>query len=153
MPIARPAFAVIALLFAIPVTAQPEPSPLAAFIKEDAPVLVLEHVNLIDGTGTAPQRDMRIDIVHGKIVAVAQADRHDAYPPNAKVLDLSGPQSPWSSLHRMQHRVARNSWKGGQSFPCSASDSEGGLACAGEIVALARIAPVFPQIDTVRLAH
>jgi hypothetical protein len=37
------------------------------FVKEDAPVLVLNHVRVIDGTGAAPMEDQRIDIESGKI--------------------------------------------------------------------------------------
>ena len=53
-------------------------------------MLVLEHVRLIDGTGSAPQEDMRIDIAGGKITAVQTASAHSPYPPNAKVLDMTG---------------------------------------------------------------
>ncbi|HZD44598.1 MAG TPA: amidohydrolase, partial [Acidobacteriaceae bacterium] len=60
------------------------------FIKEDAPVLVLNHVRVIDGTGAAPVEDQRIDIENGKITRVQSAKLRNAYPPNAKVLDLSG---------------------------------------------------------------
>jgi imidazolonepropionase-like amidohydrolase len=70
--------------------AQQKPSPLSPYLKEDAPVLVLEHVRLIDGTGSAPQEDMRIDIAGGKITAVQAASGHSSYPPNAKVLDMTG---------------------------------------------------------------
>jgi imidazolonepropionase-like amidohydrolase len=71
-------------------TAQQKPSPLSPYVKEDARVLVLEHVRLIDGTGSAPQEDMRIDIAGGKITAVQAAIAHSPYPPNAKVLGLTG---------------------------------------------------------------
>jgi dihydroorotase-like cyclic amidohydrolase len=59
-------------------------------VKEDAPVLVLEHVRLIGGTGSAPQEDMRIDIAGGKITAVQASSAHSPYPPNAKVLEMTG---------------------------------------------------------------
>ncbi len=65
-------------------------SPLKPFIKEDAPVLVLEHVRIIDGTGAAPVEDQRIEIAGGKITNVQSARLRNAYPPNAKVLDLTG---------------------------------------------------------------
>jgi imidazolonepropionase-like amidohydrolase len=51
---------------------------------------VLGHVELIDGTGTAPRQDMRIDIAHGKIVAVGPPATHRRYPPDAQRPDLSG---------------------------------------------------------------
>ena len=60
------------------------------YVKEDAPVLVLNHVRVIDGTGAAPMEDQRIDIESGKITRVQSAKLRNAYPPNAKVLDLTG---------------------------------------------------------------
>jgi imidazolonepropionase-like amidohydrolase len=66
------------------------PNPLAPFIKEDSPVLVLEHVRVIDGTDAAALEDMRIEIADGKIMRVRSAKLRNAYPPNAKVLDLTG---------------------------------------------------------------
>ena len=53
-------------------------------------MLVLNHVLLIDGTGAAPQNDMRIDIVDGKITAVEPAGEQSPIPPGAKVLDMNG---------------------------------------------------------------
>jgi imidazolonepropionase-like amidohydrolase len=63
---------------------------LKPFVKEDAPVLVLNHVRVIDGTGAAPAEDQRIDIEGGKITRVQSAKLRNAYPPNAKILDLTG---------------------------------------------------------------
>jgi len=59
------------------------------YVKEDGPVLVLNHVRVIDGTGAAPLEDQRIDIESGKITRVQSAKLRNAYPPNAKVLDLT----------------------------------------------------------------
>jgi hypothetical protein len=78
------------LLLTLSSAAQQKPAPLSPFVKQDAPLLVLEHVRLIDGTGAAPQEDMRIDIAGGKIIAVDAAKSRVAYPPNAKVVDLTG---------------------------------------------------------------
>jgi imidazolonepropionase-like amidohydrolase len=80
----------ISLSLSLTSVAQQKPSPLAPYVKEDSPVLVLEHVRLIDGTGSAPQEDMRVDIAGGKISAVRAASEHSPYPPNAKVLDMTG---------------------------------------------------------------
>jgi imidazolonepropionase-like amidohydrolase len=66
------------------------PGALKPYVSEDAPVLVLTHVRVIDGTGAAPMEDQRIDIEGGKISRVQSAKLKNAYPPNAKVLDLSG---------------------------------------------------------------
>jgi imidazolonepropionase-like amidohydrolase len=80
----------ISLSLSLTSAAQQKPSPLSPYVKEDAPVLVLEHVRLIDGTGSAPQEDMRIVIAGGKITAVQAASAHNPYPPNAKVLEMTG---------------------------------------------------------------
>ena len=91
MPIALRTRILCALLsLSLSSAAQQKPAPLSPFVKQDAPLLVLEHVRLIDGTGAAPQEDMRIDIAGGKITAVDTAKSHAPYPPNAKVLDMTG---------------------------------------------------------------
>lgn len=66
------------------------PEGLKPYVSQDAPVFVLEHVRVIDGTGSAPAEDQRIDIVAGKIIRVQSAKLRTAYPSNAKILDLSG---------------------------------------------------------------
>ena len=66
------------------------PTPLKPYIAEDAPVLVLEHVRVIDGTGSAPTEDQRIDIVEGRIARVISARLRIAYPAGARVLNLTG---------------------------------------------------------------
>lgn len=85
-------FAFLASILPVAVSsgAQPKPSPLAPYIEVNAPVLVLEHVTLIDGTGSAPQQDMRIDIAGSKIIAVQSSNSSAPLPPGAKVLDLAG---------------------------------------------------------------
>ena len=60
-----------------------------AFVKEDAPVLALLHVRVIDGTGSAPRADQTILIVEGKIAAMGDAATTKV-PGGAKVLDLTG---------------------------------------------------------------
>lgn len=83
-------FSVFVLLaFASFSTAQ-VPDALKPFVKEDSSVLVLDHVRVIDGTGAAALEDMSIEIAGGKITAVQNAKVRNAYPPNAKVLDLTG---------------------------------------------------------------
>jgi imidazolonepropionase-like amidohydrolase len=78
------------LLLSLSAAAQQKPAPLSPFVKQDAPLLILEHVRLIDGTGAAPREDMRIDIAGGKITVIDGAKSRVAYPPNAKVMDLTG---------------------------------------------------------------
>jgi imidazolonepropionase-like amidohydrolase len=59
------------------------------FVKIDAPIVVLNHVRVIDGTGTAPRTDQAIVIQDGKIVTIGEAAAVKT-PDQAKVLDLSG---------------------------------------------------------------
>lgn len=66
------------------------PGPLAPYVKYGDPVLVLNHVRVIDGTGAAPAEDMRLDIEGGKILRVQSAKAGDAYPAGARVIDLAG---------------------------------------------------------------
>ena len=47
-----------------------QPGQTPNFIREDAPVIALMHVELIDGTGAASQADQTVVIDHGKIAAV-----------------------------------------------------------------------------------
>jgi imidazolonepropionase-like amidohydrolase len=82
----------VALLMSLSLmsVAQRGTSPLAPYVREDASALVLEHVRVIDGTGSAPQTDMRVDIAGGKIILVQAANAHSPYPAGAKVLDMTG---------------------------------------------------------------
>jgi imidazolonepropionase-like amidohydrolase len=66
------------------------PASLKPFVREDAPVLVLEHVRVIDGTGAAANEDQRVVIDHGKIASVGPAMTGAALPSGAKALDLTG---------------------------------------------------------------
>ena len=66
------------------------PAAIKPYISEDAPVLVLDHVRVIDGTGAMPAEDQRIDIEGGKIIRVQSAKLRNAYPANAKILNLTG---------------------------------------------------------------
>jgi len=68
--------------------AQQSPSG-ANFIRENAPVIVLTHAELIDGTGAAPQSDQAIVIDHGKITAVG-ATAGIPVPSGARVIDATG---------------------------------------------------------------
>jgi imidazolonepropionase-like amidohydrolase len=60
-----------------------------AFVKEDAPVIVLAHVRVIDGTGAAPRTDQTLVIANGKIATIGDSTSAKA-PDGAKVLDLAG---------------------------------------------------------------
>src|SRR5271170_4854462 len=60
------------------------PEALKPFVAEDAPVLVLEHVRVIDGTGDAARDDQRVVLDHGKILQVGPETAAGALPPGAK---------------------------------------------------------------------
>jgi imidazolonepropionase-like amidohydrolase len=66
------------------------PAAIKPYISEDAPVLVLDHVRVIDGTGAPPAEDQRIEIEDGKIIRLQSAKLRTAYPAKAKIVDLTG---------------------------------------------------------------
>jgi imidazolonepropionase-like amidohydrolase len=86
---------------------------LKPYLNETSPVLVLEHVRVIDGTGAAPTEDQRIDIEGGKITRVEDTSLKHAYPSNAKVLDLSG-KTVIPGLVGMHEHLFYTSPKGGR---------------------------------------
>jgi imidazolonepropionase-like amidohydrolase len=61
---------------------------LKPFIRTDAPVIALEHVRIIDGTGAAPMEVQTILIDHGRIQAVGRAG-DVRIPDGATRLDLA----------------------------------------------------------------
>ena len=84
----------IACLLALPALCAAQTSSklaleVRAFVKEDARVLALTHVRVIDGTGAAPLSDQTVVIAEGKITAIGDASS-TKIPEGAKILDLSG---------------------------------------------------------------
>ena len=78
--------------FAVGLQSQEQPalSPLTkSFVSVDSPVVALEHVRVIDGTGAAPATDQTVIIENGMIRELGPASRV-AVPGNAKILDLTG---------------------------------------------------------------
>ncbi|MEO8201936.1 MAG: amidohydrolase family protein [Gemmatimonadota bacterium] len=59
------------------------------WIKVDAPIVALTHVQVVDGTGAAPSLDQTIIITGDKITAVGPA-ASTVVPAGARVLDLTG---------------------------------------------------------------
>jgi len=59
------------------------------FISVDAPLVALQHVRVIDGTGGQPREDQTILLDHGKISAVGPAAT-TAAPAGSQTMDLSG---------------------------------------------------------------
>jgi imidazolonepropionase-like amidohydrolase len=66
------------------------PAALKPFVKIDAPVLVLEHVRVIDGTGAPARDDQEIVIEKGQITSVGLQSAAPTPPPNATILNLTG---------------------------------------------------------------
>src|SRR5579862_4847357 len=66
------------------------PPTIKPYISEDAPILVLDHVRVIAGTGEIPAEDQRIDIEGGKIIRIQSAKLRNAYPAKAKIVNLAG---------------------------------------------------------------
>lgn len=60
-----------------------------AFVKEDAPVIALTHVRVIDGTGAAARADQTLVIREGKIAALGDT-ASIKIPEGARVLGLTG---------------------------------------------------------------
>ena len=61
----------------------------SAYVKESSPILVLDHVRVVDGTGAAPADDQSIVIETGKITYVGPRSLQPQTQ-GAKVLDLTG---------------------------------------------------------------
>jgi hypothetical protein len=60
----------------------PGPKP---FVAVEAPVVALEHVRIIDGTGAPPREDQTLLIDHGKVAPFGAA-----VPAGAQRIDLTG---------------------------------------------------------------
>src|SRR5579859_3253985 len=73
-----------------PSFAQPQAQPtIKDFIRVQSPVIALEHVRVIDGTGAAARADQTIVISGGKIAAIG-ASGSVQVPADAKRLDFTG---------------------------------------------------------------
>ena len=145
----RTASLCISLLLSLTSSAQQKPSPLSPYVKEGAPVLVLEHVRLIDGTGSAPKEDMRIDIAGGKITAVQPASAHSPYPANAKVLDMTGKTviPGLVGMHEHLFYPTPQQPQGGAAYYGEAPDSAPRLYLAGGVTTARTAGSVDPYTD------
>ena len=82
-------FLVTIFLFAASSVNAQQVAPASKFIRENAPVIAVTHVQLIDGSGAQAQADQTVVIEHGKIIAVGPATG-TAAPAGAKVIDGKG---------------------------------------------------------------
>ncbi|MGB7844014.1 MAG: amidohydrolase family protein [Candidatus Acidiferrum sp.] len=74
---------------AITVAQTQKSNEVAAFVSVDAPVFVLNHVRVVDGTGAAAREDQAIVIANGKIQSIGPAASVHI-PQGAQLLDRSG---------------------------------------------------------------
>ncbi len=83
--------ALLAVLYvAVPAQEKSDVSPVTkSFISVDSPVVALEHVRVVDGTGAAAAADQTIVIENGTIREVGRSDGIKV-PAGARVMDLSG---------------------------------------------------------------
>ena len=80
---------VLFLLVASSLHAQTLSPEVKQFAKVDAPVVALEHVRVIDGTGAAAREDQTIVLANGKIRSVSDAAFRDV-PADAQIYDIHG---------------------------------------------------------------
>ena len=81
---------VAALLVAATTFAQtPKPNDTTEFVSVNAPVFVLNHVRVIDGTGAASKEDQAVVIANGKIQSIGPAASVQI-PQGAQTMDRTG---------------------------------------------------------------
>ena len=144
----RPAAAVVLWSAAAACLAE-TPAALKPYVSEDAPVLVLMHVRVIDGTGAAAAEDQRIDIEGGKISRVQSAKLRNAYPSNAKILDLSGKTviPGLVGMHEHLFYAAPEQRKDGLPFSIEMIDSGPRLYLAGGVTTARTAGSMEPYTD------
>src|SRR5580700_10502197 len=76
-------------------------APASKFIRENAPVIAVTHVQLIDGSGAPAQADQTIVMDHGTIAAVGPT-AGTTVPAGAKVIDGKG-----KTLRSEERRVGK----------------------------------------------
>jgi len=137
------------LLISAAVAPAQVPSALNPYVSEDAPVLVLMHVRVIDGTGAAAAEDQRIDIEGGKIARVQSAKLRNAFPPNAKILDLSGKTviPGLVGMHEHLFYTAPERGKDGLPFWIEMIDSGPRLYLAGGVTTARTAGSMEPYTD------
>ena len=80
---------VVLLVCALSAAAQNLSPEVKEFVKVDAPVIALQHVHVIDGTGAGAREDQTVVLAKGKIESISSATEANV-PKDAKVLDLHG---------------------------------------------------------------
>jgi hypothetical protein len=118
-----------ALLIATIAVAQTQKAgDVAPFISIDAPVLVLNHVRVIDGTGAAAVEDQAVVISDGKILSIGAAGAAQI-PQGAQVLDRSG-YSVMPGIVGMHDHHLLHGFDFGAG--CWRKDCRAGIVCGGD---------------------
>src|SRR5262249_27678225 len=83
-----------------PPPARALPQVTQEFISVDAPVIAVQHVRVIDGTGAPAKADQTIVIEDGRIKAIGPSASTPA-PARARVMDLAGRTAMpgWVAMH------------------------------------------------------
>ncbi|HXR97957.1 MAG TPA: amidohydrolase family protein [Terriglobales bacterium] len=124
---------------------------LQQYISVNAPVVALEHVTVIDGTGAAARRDQTVILAQGRIQAIAPANAARV-PPDAKVMDMTG-DSVFPGLVGMHDHMFYPAPSGGARAPGTpALYNEMGfsfprLYLAGGVTTLRTTGSVMPYTD------
>lgn len=100
------------LLLPFALSAQQAPP---SFVSESAPVIAILHVELIDGTGSAPLSDQSVVFDHGKIIAVGPAASVSP-PSGAKIIDASGKSLIPGIVGMHEHLFYLSTFAGGQAL-------------------------------------
>ncbi len=79
---------IAAVLFSTTISLAQSAAPKPTFIREQAPVIAITNVEVIDGTGSEPRSGQTVLIDHGKIAAVGSASEV-TIPVGAKTIDGS----------------------------------------------------------------
>src|ERR1051326_3971755 len=82
----------VILILAATCFAQPQQQSTKDFIRVQSPVIALEHVRVIDGTGTPARADQTIVISGGKITAIGKVGAVSV-PADANRMDFTGYRS------------------------------------------------------------
>jgi Amidohydrolase family len=81
---------ITAIVASVSAAQTPKSNDVAPFISVDAPVVVLTHVRIIDGTGAAAKEDQTVVIANGKIQSIGAAASVQVPSSGAQILDRSG---------------------------------------------------------------
>jgi len=82
------ALANVVTLAAAPPASADRPPLVQPFVSVDAPIVVLLHARVIDGTGAAPRENQTIVVRNGRIAALAGGKV--AIPSGARIVDVAG---------------------------------------------------------------